>query len=152
MAFIDSQIYIHSLCSIKNFILVGDCMKSVDLLQFQEDYRTLAVISRDSRHLEVYTTEFYVDNRQLGFLVTDVDKNLILYGYESSDPQSLGGQRLIRVGDYNLGQHVNCMFRIRAKITDPTTGGRVITGESILILYVKALYKSCSLQVGRSDR
>ena len=53
MAFIDSQIYIHQLCSIKNFILVGDVMKSVDLLQFQQDYRTLAVISRDPRNLEV---------------------------------------------------------------------------------------------------
>ena len=53
MAFIDSQIYIHQLCSIKNFILVGDVMKSVDLLEFQQDYRTLAVISRDPRNLEV---------------------------------------------------------------------------------------------------
>ena len=56
VAFIDSQIYIHKLCSIKNFILVGDVMKSVDLLQFQQDYRTLAVISRDHRNLEVTDT------------------------------------------------------------------------------------------------
>ena len=39
MAFIDSQVYIHQLVILKNFILVGDVMKSVDLLQFQEDYR-----------------------------------------------------------------------------------------------------------------
>lgn len=53
VAFIDSQIYIHQLVSLKNFILVGDVMKSVDLLQFQQDYRTLAVISRDAHPLEV---------------------------------------------------------------------------------------------------
>ena len=53
MAFIDSQIYIHQLVSIRNFLLVGDVMKSVDLLQFQKDYRTLAVISRDTKPLEV---------------------------------------------------------------------------------------------------
>jgi cleavage and polyadenylation specificity factor subunit 1 len=128
VAFIDSQIYIHQLCSIKNFILVGDVVKSVDLLEFQQDYRTLAVISRDSRNLEVYATEFLVDNRQLGFLVTDADKNLIVYSYEASDAQSLGGQKLIRAADCNVGQHINCIFRIRAKITDPTTGGRIMTG------------------------
>jgi len=53
VAFIDSQIYIHQLAAIKNFILVGDVLKSVDLLQFQKDYRTLAVISRDTREMEV---------------------------------------------------------------------------------------------------
>ena len=46
MAFIDSQIYIHQLVSLKNFILVGDAMNSVDLLMYQQDYRTLAVVSR----------------------------------------------------------------------------------------------------------
>ena len=39
VAFIDSQIYIHQIATMKNFILVGDVMKSVDLLQFQQDYR-----------------------------------------------------------------------------------------------------------------
>ena len=53
VAFIDSQIYIHTLCCMKSFILVGDVMKSIDLLQFQEDYRTLAVISRDPRYSKI---------------------------------------------------------------------------------------------------
>ncbi|QQP56975.1 Uncharacterized protein FKW44_001820, partial [Caligus rogercresseyi] len=52
VAFIDSQIYIHQLACLKNFILVADVMKSVDLLQFQQDYRTLSIISKDSKPLE----------------------------------------------------------------------------------------------------
>ena len=39
--------------ALKNFIIVGDVMKSIDLLRFQQDYRTLAVISRDAKPLEV---------------------------------------------------------------------------------------------------
>lgn len=128
VAFIDSQIYIHQLCAIKNFILVGDVMKSVDLLQFQQDYRTLAVISRDPKPLEVYACEYAVDNNILAFLVTDADKNLVVYVYEPAHPDSQGGQRLILKGDVQMGQHVTSMFRIRAKITDPTTGGRIYTG------------------------
>jgi len=128
VAFIDTQIYIHQLATIKNFILVGDVLKSVDLLQFQKDYRTLAVISRDNREMEVYTCEFAVDNTQLAFLVTDADRNLVMFAYQPEARESVGGQRLVRRGDFHLGQHVNCMFRIRARITDPSTGGRALAG------------------------
>ena len=82
VAFIDSQIYVHTLCCMKSFILVGDVMKSIDLLQFQQDYRTLAVISRDPRPLEVYSVEFVIDNTNLAFAVTDADKNLTVYMYQ----------------------------------------------------------------------
>ncbi len=70
------------LACIKNFILVGDVMKSVDLLVFQKDYRTLAVISRDVRSMEVFACEFAVDGAQLAFLVTDADKNLVMFAYQ----------------------------------------------------------------------
>ena len=66
----------------KSFILVGDVMKSIDLLQFQQDYRTIAVISRDPRPLEVYSVEFIIDNANLAFAVTDADKNLTVYMYQ----------------------------------------------------------------------
>ena len=39
VAFIDSQIYVHTIATMKNFIFIGDVMKSVDLLEFQADYR-----------------------------------------------------------------------------------------------------------------
>ncbi len=128
VAFIDSQIYVHQLSTLKNFILVGDVMKSVDLLQFQQDYRTLAVISRDARPLEVYATDFMVDNADLAFVVTDADKNINVFMYQPEDRESSGGQKLVRRGDFHLGQNINCMFRIRAKITDPSSGGRILTG------------------------
>lgn len=128
VAFIDSQIYIHSLCTMKSFILVGDVMKSVDLLQFQQDYRTLAVISRDPRPLEVYSVEFVVDNANLAFAVTDADKNVTVYMYQPEAKESNGGQKLVRKADFHLGQHINHMFRVRSKITDPSASGRILTG------------------------
>ena len=51
VAFIDSQIYVHTLCCMKSFILVGDVMKSIDLLQFQQG--TIHILRK---HL--YTTKF----------------------------------------------------------------------------------------------
>ena len=131
VAFIDSQIYIHTLVTMKNFILVGDVMKSVDLLQFQQDYRTLAVISRDARPLEVYGLEYVVDNTTLAFAVTDADRNVVLFMYQPEARESGGGQKLVRKADFHLGQHINHLFRIRAKITDPSAGGRLLTGKTI---------------------
>ncbi|MBN3295375.1 CPSF1 factor, partial [Amia calva] len=81
MAFIDTQLYIHQMHSIKNFILAADVMKSISLLRYQEESKTLSLVSRDAKPLEVYSIEFMVDNNQLGFLVSDRDKNLLVYMY-----------------------------------------------------------------------
>ena len=78
--------------------------------------------------MEVYACEFVVDNNHLAFLATDADKNLVYFMYCPELKESNSGAVLTRKGDIQIGQHINSLFRIRAKITDPTTGGRVITG------------------------
>lgn len=50
VAFIDTQIYIHQMLSIKSLILVADVYKSISLLRFQEEYRTLSLVSRVSSY------------------------------------------------------------------------------------------------------
>ena len=72
--------------------------------------------------------EFVVDNNTLAFACTDADKNIVLFLYQPESRDSNGGQKLVRKADFHLGQHVNHMFRIRAKITDPSAGGRLLTG------------------------
>ena len=39
IAFIDSNIYIHQIHALKNFLLVGDVYQSINVLQYQQDYR-----------------------------------------------------------------------------------------------------------------
>lgn len=65
--------------------------------------------------------EYYIDNTQLGFLVSDAERNLILYMYQPDAQESHGGHRLIRKADFHVGQTVSTLFRIRCKIVDPTT-------------------------------
>lgn len=57
MAFIDTQLYIHQMMSIKNFILAADLMKSVSLLRYQEESKTLSLVSRVSAELRGHTLE-----------------------------------------------------------------------------------------------
>lgn len=124
IAFIDTDIYIHQLINIKNFILAADVYKSVSVLLFQEEFRTLCIVTRDYQPLETMSVEYYVDNTQLGFLVSDAEENLLLYMYQPESPESQGGHRLIRKADFHVGQAVSSMFRIRCKLTDPTTERR----------------------------
>ncbi|XP_051925869.1 cleavage and polyadenylation specificity factor subunit 1 [Hippocampus zosterae] len=112
MAFIDTQLYIHQMFSIKNFILAADLMKSISLLRYQETSKTLSLVSRDAKPLEVYSIEFMVDNSQLGFLVSDRDKNLFVYMYLPEAKESFGGMRLLRRADFNVGAHVNTFWRM----------------------------------------
>ncbi|XP_023295562.2 cleavage and polyadenylation specificity factor subunit 1 [Lucilia cuprina] len=113
VAFIDTNIYVHQIISIKSLILIADVYKSVSLLRFQEEFRTLSLASRDFNPLEVYGVEFMVDNSNLGFLVTDAERNLIVYMYQPEVRESIGGQKLLRKGDFHLGQAVNTMFRVQ---------------------------------------
>jgi len=115
VAFIDTQIYIQEAVSIKNLILIADFYKSISLLSYQEETRTLALVSRDSRLFEIYSCEFIVDNNHLCFLVSDRDKNLLIYKFQPETRESCGGTRLIRKADYHLGANVNSFFRIKCK-------------------------------------
>ncbi|XP_070574061.1 cleavage and polyadenylation specificity factor subunit 1-like [Ptychodera flava] len=121
IAFIDSQIFIHQLSSIKNFILVADIKKSIALLNYSLEHRTLSLVSKDTKPLEVYACEYMVDDTQLAFLVSDADKNLILYHYQPEARESFGGMRLLRRADINIGSHVTTFFRLRSKLSDPAT-------------------------------
>lgn len=113
VAFIDTNIFVHQLVSIKSLILVADVYKSVSLLRFQEDYRTLSLVSRDYQPLNVFQIEYIVDNYNLGFLVSDEQSNIITYMYQPESRESFGGQRLLRKCDYHVGQKINTMFRVQ---------------------------------------
>uniref|UniRef100_W5KMF3 Cleavage and polyadenylation specificity factor subunit 1 n=1 Tax=Astyanax mexicanus TaxID=7994 RepID=W5KMF3_ASTMX len=122
MAFIDTQLYIHQMYSIKNFILAADVMKSISLLRYQPESKTLSLVSRDAKPLEVYSIEFMVDNNQLGFLVSDRDKNLMVYMYLPEAKESFGGMRLLRRADFNVGANVNTFWRMPCRgLLDPAS-------------------------------
>ncbi|PNJ08064.1 CPSF1 isoform 7, partial [Pongo abelii] len=108
---IGQKLYIHQMISVKNFILAADVMKSISLLRYQEESKTLSLVSRDAKPLEVYSVDFMVDNAQLGFLVSDRDRNLMVYMYLPEAKESFGGMRLLRRADFHVGAHVNTFWR-----------------------------------------
>jgi len=116
VAFIDTNIYIHQMVSIKSLILIADVYKSVTLLRFQDEFRTLSIVSRDYNPLMVYQIEYVVENTNLAFLASDSESNLSIFMYQPDSRESHGGQKLIRKADYHLGQKVNAMFRVACNL------------------------------------
>uniref|UniRef100_A0A8C1PXM8 Cleavage and polyadenylation specificity factor subunit 1 n=1 Tax=Cyprinus carpio TaxID=7962 RepID=A0A8C1PXM8_CYPCA len=139
MAFIDTQLYIHQMHSIKNFILAADVMKSISLLRYQEESKTLSLVSRDAKPLEVYSIEFMVDNNQLGFLVSDRDKNLSVYMYLPEAKESFGGMRLLRRADFNVGAHVNAFWRMPCRGTLDPASKKALTWDDKHITWFATL-------------
>uniref|UniRef100_A0A8C7TKX2 Cleavage and polyadenylation specificity factor subunit 1 n=1 Tax=Oncorhynchus mykiss TaxID=8022 RepID=A0A8C7TKX2_ONCMY len=139
MAFIDTQLYIHQMFSIKNFILAADVMKSISLLRYQPESKTLSLISRDAKPLEVYSVEFMVDNNQLGFLVSDRDQNLSVYMYLPEAKESFGGMRLLRRADFNVGAHVNAFWRMPCRGAQDTATKKTLAWDNKHITWFATL-------------
>ncbi|XP_015240931.1 PREDICTED: cleavage and polyadenylation specificity factor subunit 1-like [Cyprinodon variegatus] len=139
MAFIDTQLYIHQMISIKNFILAADLMKSISLLRYQEESKTLSLVSRDAKPLEVYSVEFLVDNNQLGFLVSDRDKNLFVYMYLPEAKESFGGMRLLRRADFNAGAHISTLWRMPCRGALDSISKKALTWDNKQISWFATL-------------
>lgn len=113
IAFIDTQIYIQSAHSIKSLIIVSDVYKSISLLRYQEETKTLALVSRDTKSFESYGCQYLIDHNQLAFVVFDVDGNVIVYSYSPEMRESHGGTRLIRKTEFHLGSQIIDSFRVK---------------------------------------
>jgi cleavage and polyadenylation specificity factor subunit 1 len=115
VAFIDTDVYIHSVSVLKNFILIADIMKNVKLLRFKNDLKSLSLISRDPYSSNVYSIGFIVDGDQLGFVATDAQCNISVYQYQPEIPECFGGRVLHRQCDFRCSDVINCLLRVRCK-------------------------------------
>ncbi|KAL7640863.1 UNVERIFIED_CONTAM: hypothetical protein RMT77_008000 [Armadillidium vulgare] len=152
VAFIDIPVYVHRLLTVKNLIYGSDICKSVFLLRFQETNRTLSIVSKDQKPMHVYSIEFLVDNSNLSFIVSDAEKNLIVMTYNPEARESIGGTRLIRKGDLNLGSHINSFFRIRCRVGDADSESKALALERKHITMFATLDGSLGYVIVISER
>jgi len=127
IAFIDTQIYIHTINVVKNFILYGDITKSVAIIRYSAEHKNLSLVARDVKPCEVYSAEFLVDNSSLAFVVSDSLQNINVFMYQPEAKESAGGQRLVKRADVNLGSHVTAFWRIRCRMSDALTQEKKIS-------------------------
>ncbi|KAH7882293.1 CPSF A subunit region-domain-containing protein [Phlebopus sp. FC_14] len=95
VAFLDVGVYVTSLRALKNLLLIGDAVKSVWLVAFQEDPYKLVILGKDIRRVFATTIDFFFANGELAIAVSDEDGVIRLIAYDPSDPDSRGGQHLM---------------------------------------------------------
>ncbi|KAI8851683.1 CPSF A subunit region-domain-containing protein [Chytridium lagenaria] len=127
VAFIDVNIYVNTVTAVKNMILVGDVMKSMLFIGFQEEPPQLRLLGKDYYPLYVYASDFLIDESSLSFTVSDHDGNLHLMNYAPYNIQSEQGQKIIRRGELHASSRVQSIARLRkAGHLDPKTGKAVL--------------------------
>ena len=113
-AFYDTQMFIVSIKSCKNYIIVADMFKSVCFLIWKRSEKQLCLLSKDYGELYLTEAEFLVDNNKLGLLVSDRFKNIQILNF---DPKNIisrtEGKMLIPAADFHLGALVSRARRIR---------------------------------------
>ncbi|EUB60152.1 Cleavage and polyadenylation specificity factor subunit [Echinococcus granulosus] len=130
VAFVDTDLYIHTLLCVNNLILAADVLKSIQLLRFQSNMRVLSLVSRDTAFREVFTANFFVDGVKLGFLVTDNLGNLMVYSYDPEELASCSGRRLVRRVDMRLPSVATACLRVGNRFRHPLLAVKALQAEA----------------------
>ncbi|EPQ53745.1 hypothetical protein GLOTRDRAFT_107026 [Gloeophyllum trabeum ATCC 11539] len=95
VAFLDVGVSVTSLRSLKNLLLIGDAVKSVWFVAFQEDPYKLAILAKDIHPHCVTNVNFFFTDNQLSIVTSDEDGIVRMYEYDPHDPESKNGQILL---------------------------------------------------------
>jgi len=95
VAFLDVGVYVTSLRTIKNLLLIGDAVKSVWFVAFQEDPFKLVILAKDIRRVGVTNANFFFTEGAMSIVTGDDDGVLRIYEYDPDDPDSKNGQYLL---------------------------------------------------------
>ncbi|KAJ3912750.1 CPSF A subunit region-domain-containing protein [Lentinula edodes] len=128
VAFMDVGVYVTSLRTIKNLLLVGDAVKSVSFVAFQEDPYKLVLLAKDKRHLCVITADFFFAENEMTIFTHDEEGILRLYDYNPHDPESGDGRHLLMRSEFNS----QAEYRTTALIARRTSTDTVIPQAKLL--------------------
>ncbi|KAH9830080.1 CPSF A subunit region-domain-containing protein [Rhodofomes roseus] len=102
VAFLDVGVYVTSLRTVKNLLLIGDAVKSIWFVAFQqEDPYKLVILGKDPHHVCVTSADLFFADSRVSLLVCDEDGVIRLYEYDPQDPESRGGQHLLRRTEFH---------------------------------------------------
>ncbi|KDQ53751.1 hypothetical protein JAAARDRAFT_136615 [Jaapia argillacea MUCL 33604] len=95
VAFLDVGIYVTTLRTLKNLLIIGDAVKSISFVAFQEDPYKLVVLGKDMHTVCVTSADFFFADGRMSIAVGDEDGVSRLYDYDPHDPESHNGQLLL---------------------------------------------------------
>eukprot|EP00002_Diphylleia_rotans_P014974 TRINITY_DN2904_c0_g1_i5.p1 TRINITY_DN2904_c0_g1~~TRINITY_DN2904_c0_g1_i5.p1 ORF type:complete len:1381 (+),score=217.15 TRINITY_DN2904_c0_g1_i5:50-4192(+) len=80
--FYDASLFVTDLQTIRNFLFLGDVMKSTTLLLWRESDKRFERLAKDLYIHNIYCTQFLVDYSQLSFLASDSRGNMQIWTWK----------------------------------------------------------------------
>uniref|UniRef100_A0A158Q7F8 CPSF_A domain-containing protein n=1 Tax=Elaeophora elaphi TaxID=1147741 RepID=A0A158Q7F8_9BILA len=137
ISFLDMHFYIHQLIGVRNLALACDMYRSVALLRYQEEYKALSLASRDMRSVvqPPMAAQFIIDNKQMGFVMSDEAANIAIFNYLPETLESLGGEKLTLRAEINIGTTVNSFIRVKGHISSGFVENEIFSLERQSLLF-----------------
>ncbi|KAI0634706.1 CPSF A subunit region-domain-containing protein [Trametes polyzona] len=101
VAFLDVGVYVTSLRAVKNLLVIGDAVKSVWFIAFQEDPYKLVILGKDPQHCCITRADLFFADGHLSIVTCDEEGIVRLYAYDPHDPESKSGQHLLRRTEFH---------------------------------------------------
>ncbi|KAJ7481615.1 CPSF A subunit region-domain-containing protein [Mycena latifolia] len=95
VAFLDVGVYVTSLQTLKNLLLIGDAVKSIMFVAFQEDPYKLVILAKDIRRVCVTAGDFFFAEGEMSIITGDEEGVIRMYEYNPNDPESKDGRHLL---------------------------------------------------------
>lgn len=112
-SFYDTQFYVVSINSIKNFLVIGDAYRGVQFVRWREDNHSLTLLGKEPHRVSVSASDFLVNGTSLSMIVADEKKNVQMVEYDPRNLESLGGRKLLAKADFHVGSTIRQMVRVR---------------------------------------
>jgi len=95
VAFLDVGVYVTTLRALKNLLIIGDAVKSIWFVAFQEDPYKLVILAKDAQKVCVTATDFFFADQQLSLVTCDEEGVVRMYAYDPESSESNKGQKLL---------------------------------------------------------
>ncbi|KNC54612.1 cleavage and polyadenylation specificity factor subunit 1 [Thecamonas trahens ATCC 50062] len=109
--FHDAPMLTTQLTALKDYVMMGDVMKSIFVFFFRSSDATVHLLARDYDSLNVVTAEFMVDGKDMHYVVADDARNLRLYSLMDTVIDSRKGRKLLRRTTFHLGSMATTLIR-----------------------------------------
>jgi len=129
VAFLDVGVYVTTMRSLKNLLIIGDAVKSVWFVAFQEDPYKLVVLAKDAQKVCVTAADFFFADEQLAIVTCDEEGAVRMYEYDPQSPESNKGQRLLCQTEF----HGQSDYRSSATIARRMKGEDMVAPQAKLI-------------------
>ena len=90
---------------------------SAHLLRYQKDFKVLSEIASDDRRIcpRPHQVEYVINNQNVAIVLSDMERNLLVFEHDPESPDSKFAQRLLVRGGIRIGVVITNFIRVHGE-------------------------------------